>query len=277
MSIAIVEAVPEIANTTRLGARHAEAVLVGSEVSLRSWTGIVCQISLWCSSVGDVVVHVGSHDVFRAVKLHAGSLVVARVDHVGNLLEDIVHPLLPDIPIGFVDGACITTLGATLVWNLTWWNRVVVFGREGRWGRVGEGRGATVVTDLTLFTSKDTVVPVVSVRDVTSVPSKGKTAVGSLVEVLVCTLSVGIAHVVEDSDGELLGVVCGASCGEAQGLGSCGPIAGRDGVVVSGSRLEVLEQDVVEVLAAHGGHGNGTRWSTVIGGGVTCGLGGEIS
>ncbi len=201
---------------------------------------------------------------------------VARIDHVGNPLEDTVHPLLPNVPVSLVDWICITTLGTALIWDLPCRNRVIVLGWEGSWRCVGEGRGTTVVADLTLLASKNTVIPVVSVRDITAMPSKGNTAVHSLVEVLICTLSVGVAHVVEDSDRELLGIACSASCGEFQGLGSGGTIARRDGVIVGGSRLEVLEQDVVKVLAAHGGHGYGTWWSTVIGGGVPCGLGGEF-
>ncbi len=86
----------------------------------------------------------------------------------------------------------------------------------------------------------------------------------------------GVAHVGEDSDGELLDIVCSVSCGEVQDLGSSGTVASRDGVIVRGSRLEILERDVVEVSAAHGGHGYGAWWSTIIGGGITCGLSGEI-
>ena len=104
----------------------------------------------------------------------------------------------------------------------------------GDWGRLegrrGElGRGTVDADGPVGLARQDTGVPIISVRDVTTVPSKGNTAVGSSDQVRVSATSVGISHVVQHGDAERLGVTSSTCSGKAE--------HGRRGSAVACSKL----------------------------------------
>lgn len=173
---------------------------------------------------------------------------VTGQNHVRNLLGNATHPLLPQIPVGLVDNTHITTLGTTLVGDLASRQRLLVLIGD----TAGQLTAGAIVADGPVrLASHDTGGPIISVTDVTTVPGEGSLA-SSLSQVLVGTLGVGVAHIVQDSNAELGGVTSLAGSGETQDLGLGGAIGGRDLVVVGLARLEVGEGDFVEVLAALG-------------------------
>ena len=174
---------------------------------------------------------------------------VSGQNHVGDLLGDVAHPLLPQIPVGLVDDAHVTTLGTTLVGDLALGKRLLVLGGDDTTRQLRAG--AVVADGPGVLAGHDTGGPVISVTDVTAVPGEGGFA-GGLGQVLVSTLGVGVAHVVENSHGELGGVTGLAGSGEAQNLGLGCAIGGGDLVVVGLTRLEVGERDLVEELTALG-------------------------
>lgn len=117
VSKTIVEGVPEVGDTLGLGTRHTETVLVSSVVALGRRAAEVVELG-GGGAVGLVEVEVGGEGVLGVVKLGASSLVVTGKNHVGDLGGDVGHPLLPEIPVGLVDDAHITTTGTTLASNL---------------------------------------------------------------------------------------------------------------------------------------------------------------
>lgn len=115
----VVKRVPEVGDTTTvLSTLHSEAVLERSEVTLGGRAGVVSEVRGLRGRVGLVVVEIGSELVVRTVKLGTSSLVVTGQDHVGDLGGDVVHPLLPQVPVGLVDHGDVTTLRTTLVGHL---------------------------------------------------------------------------------------------------------------------------------------------------------------
>lgn len=266
---AVVERVPEVADTAGLLTGHAETVLVSSEVSMHlsatstktvarclllplgRRAAVISQSSLSSTAVGLVVIQVSSEDVAGAVELGTSSLVVTGQNHVGNLLGDITHPLLPQIPVRLIQDANITTLRATLVGNLALGEGLLVLVGDGT--AAGQSTAGTVVANgPVIFTRQNTRVPVISIADITTVPSESSTLAGSLRQVLVSTVGIGVAHVVQDCHAELLGVTSLLGGLEAQDLGRSGAIGSRDLVVVGGARAKVVERDLVEKLTALG-------------------------
>lgn len=278
----VVERVPEVADTAGLLTGHAETVLVGSEVSMHlsvtftkivAWclllplgrrAAIVSQGILSSTAVGLVVIQISSEDVAGTVELGTSSLVVTGQNHVGNLLGDITHPLLPQIPVGLVQDAHITTLGTPLVGNLALGEGLLVLVGDGT--AAGQSTaGAVVANGPVIFTRQNTRVPVVSIADITTVPSESSTLAGSLGQVLVSTVGIGVAHVVQDSHAELLRVTGLLGGLEAQDFGRGGAIGGRNLVVIGGARAKVVERDLMEELTALGdGLDLGARRSAVV-------------
>jgi len=91
-------------------------------------------------------------------------------------------------------------------------------------------------------------VPVIGIRQITTVPQESNTILNSLVELLVGPLCVGIAHVVQNGNGES-GIVSGStSSGETQDIRNSGTVRRHDPVVVGSVGLESSELDIVEEL-----------------------------
>lgn len=145
VSQSIVEGIPEVAHASRLGARHAETVLVGGKVPLRGRTRVVAQRGLGRAGVGAVEVEVGGELVGAAVKLGAARFVVAREDLVGDLGGDGGHPLLPQVPVVLVDDGEIAPLRTSLVGDLAGGQGDQILGRNGIAAR--ELRRGAVVAD----------------------------------------------------------------------------------------------------------------------------------
>lgn len=99
-------------------------------------------------------------------------------------------------------------------------------------------------------------------------PGKGNAVVNGLGELVESTASVGVAHVVENSDREALLVTSTAGSGELEDIGGSGAVGGLDLVVVGGVLLEAADLDLMEVLGALGDGGLGARRSTVVAGQV---------
>ena len=53
------------------------------------------------------------------------------VDHVRDPVGDVAHPLLPQVPVGLVDGAHVSALGTTLVCDLALGEGRVVLDGDG--------------------------------------------------------------------------------------------------------------------------------------------------
>lgn len=230
---------------------------------------VVSEARISSSGVGLVFVQVGGQNISWAIKLSAGGLVVTGKNHVWHLGGDVVEPLLPEIPVGFVDDAHVTTLWTTLVGDFSRGQRHLVVVRDG--SRAWEGRVGAIVADrpgivASQLARENAGVPIISIRDITAVPGKGDTIfiVNCLDQLLPGTLSVGVTHVVEDRNGEWLLVTSLAGSGEAQDIGGGGAIGGGDLIVVGGIFLQSRDLDFVEELRALGDHDLGARWRTVI-------------
>jgi hypothetical protein len=186
-----------------------------NNIPLRFGAAVVVQSRFGSRRVGLVIVEVGSQGVVASVELGACSLVVTRQNHVRNLGGDGVHPLLPQIPVGLVQNRHITALRSTLVGDLTgrqWC--VEVLSGVGRTTR--KSGGAAVVTDRPgALTGQDTTVPIVGVRNITSMPGKSETILNSVAKVLVSSMSVGVTHVVQHSDSEFRTITRGVCSSEA--------------------------------------------------------------
>lgn len=229
----------------------------GGNVPLRRGAAVVGElVRLGSGAVQAVVVEVRGQDLTRAVKLGAGGLVVARQDHVGHLGRDRGHPLLPEIPVGLVQGRHVAASGRALGGDLALRQRRLVLGRDAA-GQLGAG--AVVADGPAARAGDDAAVPVVGVADVAAVPGKGHTFVNSLVQLLIGTGGVGVAHVVEDADAEALLATGGAGRLEAQDVGGSRAVGGRNLIVVGRIGLQVLDLDVVVVLAALGDGDLGAR------------------
>jgi hypothetical protein len=78
-------------------------------------------------------------------------------------------------------------------------------------------------------------------------------------------MGISVAHIVQDSNAELLGVTGLLGGLKAQDIGRGGTIGSRNLVVVGGACIQVVERDLVEELTALGdGLDLGARWSAVI-------------
>jgi len=110
--------------------------------------------------------------------------------HVRNLGCDIVHPLTPDVFVGLVENARISTERSTKVRDLASRDRDLVV-------RVFVARrqvaaGAVVALVDTFNAADDAEVEVVGVTDVSSVPCERGTRLDSLLEHLVGSLCVDV-------------------------------------------------------------------------------------
>lgn len=188
---------------------------------------------------------------------------VTRHDHIGYFESDIVEPLLPEIPVGFVQDAHVTAHGTTLIRDLASGERNLILGSD---DAARELRAGAIVTDgpIIKIAWEDPRVGVVGVTDVTTVPGKRNTLANGFEELSICTASVGVPHIVQHRDGELGRVTCGTGSGEAQHVRGGGAVSGRNPVVVCGVGFQVGELDFVEVLTALGDDDLGTGWGTVI-------------
>lgn len=187
----------------------------------------------------------------RTVKLGARGFMVTRQDHVGNLESDVVEPLLPQIPVGLIQHAHITTLRATLVGDFARGQGLLVL----LWQRATAGKcrtGAVVADRPVVGTSKYTRVPVIGVTEVTSVPGECSSFSGSLDQLLVCAMSIGVSHIIQYSDAERTRVTGRTASLEAEDLRLGGAIGGRDLVVVGGVGLQTVNAHLVEELTALG-------------------------
>lgn len=162
---------------------------------------------------------------------------------------NIIHPLLPEIPVGFIYYIHVTSLGTTLVGDFTRRERSQVF--FGYRTRPRKSRAGAIVANIPVsLTGKDPRIPIISITEISTVPRKSETVVDRLVEHLVGAVGVGVTHVIQDGHGK--GALCagGAAGGEAEGVGGGGAVGGLDHVVISCVVLEVFQFDVVEELAA---------------------------
>jgi len=137
-----------------------------------------------------------------------------------DLGRDVAHPSLPNIPVGLIDGARVTTKGSSIIGNLAGRqrlvvNRVFVTLRE-------LGTVQAVVTVVVLNTREEAIGEVISVRlyekisktiivilcqlahNVAAVKRKGNSLLLDHVEHLtVGALSIGVTHVVQQDSTEL--------------------------------------------------------------------------
>lgn len=222
-----------------------------AHLPLRRWTAVVGQVGGGAGGVGLIFIQVGGQNVAGTVELGAGGFVVAGQDHVRNLVGDTAtKPLLPQIPVGLVQHAHITTKRTTLVRDLACWKGVVVCRRVVS-GREGSGRAVVADWPVTLA-GQDAGVPVVSVTEITTVPGESDTLVDGVAELSEGALGVGVTHVVEDSHGEGSLVTSSKSGLEAQDWRCCGSIGSRNLVVVGGTGCQSCDGDIVEELTALG-------------------------
>ena len=137
--------------------------MFSEDLPLRWGTAVVVQGRVGCCTVDLVIDEVGGQLVVRSVKLGTSRLVVSRVGHVGDFHGDGVHPVLPQVPIGLVHGAEITTLRSTLVGDLALREGSVVVRVVTRW----DGREGAVVAVLGIRSGqnawKNALEPIISV------------------------------------------------------------------------------------------------------------------
>lgn len=135
---------------------------------------------------------------------------VARQNHIWHLETDVVHPLLPQVPVGLKNHAHVSSLGYTLVWDLA----------------LGQGRfvalwvvtrrqlavGAIIANWPVVFIGQHAIVPVIGVGYTATVPDKADGTVRSGIdELLIRAIGVGVAYVIDNSDTEgLRGAVADA-------------------------------------------------------------------
>jgi hypothetical protein len=176
---------------------------------------------------------------------------VTRNNHVRDLAGDVSHPLLPEVPVGFIQHTHITATRASLVRDFSSGKRGLVLVRD----RTSSGKsraGAVIAHGPVVSAGKDTGVPVIRVTDVTPVPRESSSLRDSLENFTMGAMRVGVAHIVEHSNAEWSPITSGPSRREAQHFGLCGTIGTGDLIVVRGIRLQMLEGDLVEELAALG-------------------------
>lgn len=238
-----------------------------SNLPLRLGTAIVGEFGFGSSRVCLVIVQIGGQDVVRTIKLSTCSLVVTWHDHVRNSGGDLVHPILPQVPVALVQDTHVATLRATLVGDLARRKRSVVLLRNGTvaWEL---GGGTVVAKGPVALARKNTRIPVVCVTDIATVPCESETVIHSFGELLVRTLGICVAHVVQHGDAERTLAASIARSLEAQYLGSGGAVRCRDLVVVGGVRLQVRNLHVVVILAALRHCNLRTWWRTVVTRGV---------
>jgi hypothetical protein len=121
--------------------------------------------------------------------------VVAGKDHIRYLGRNRADPLLPKVPIGFVQDAHIATLRTTLVWDLSLWkgSLVNVWNGPSAW----EFGGSAIIADgPVILARKDARVPVICVTNVTTVPGESNSLVDRPGQLLESACSVGISHVI---------------------------------------------------------------------------------
>jgi hypothetical protein len=97
--------------------------------------------------------------------------VVAGEDHIRYLGSKSVRPLLPEIPIGFVQDTHITAKWASLVGNFSSRKRgkVILVIDNAAWQ---SRRSAIVANRPVRFAGKYSRVPVICVADITAVPGE---------------------------------------------------------------------------------------------------------
>lgn len=130
----------------------------------------------------------------------------------------------------------------------------------------GKSRTGAVVADRPVVsTRKNTRVPVISVTDVTSVPSERSSLIGSLDQLLVCSVSVGVSHVVQHGDAERSRVTGRTTSLETEDIRLGSAVGGRNLVVVGGVRLQTVDANLMEELTALGDRLDlGARGSAVV-------------
>lgn len=248
---AVVERVPKIADAARLCTGHAEAVLIGSVVSLGGRAAVVSQGALGSGRICLVLVEIGGQFVVGPVKLAARSLMVTRQDHVWNFGGQVVGPLLPQVPVGLVEDTHVTTLRSSLIGDLARWQRNQILG--GNRVSAGKlGRSAIVAHRPVILARQDTRRVIIGVRDVATVPSECN-SVGTgrgLEELLVGSTGVGITHVIQHSDGEGFRVTGRTARGEAQDIRSSCAIGRYNLVVVGRVCLQASDLHIMEELTA---------------------------
>lgn len=250
MDEAVVPRVPEVANAAGHVAGHGVAVLVGSEVTLGWRAAVVVELLGRGGGVELVMVEIVSSKVVGVVG-HAARLVVTRGNHVGDLCGDAVHPLLPDIPVGLVEGSGIAATRGASGGLLVLGEGLEEVGLDGTFARgsaVGAGVADTVGTALA---GEEAVVPVVGIGHVTAMSEEVNLAVfNALHHEIVRLAGVGIAHVVQDTEDERGLVASGVSRLERHDFGGCGAVGRLDLVEIGGRGLEAIDSDVVEELIA---------------------------
>jgi hypothetical protein len=101
------------------------------------------------------------------------------------------------------------------------------------------------------------------------VPGESKTILNSVAEVLMSSMSVGVTHIVQDSDSEL-GTITSSMCSlEAQRLGLSSAVGCRNFVPVLGVWLQTSDLYLVEMLTALSDRSKGARRGTCIGVGLS--------
>lgn len=172
---------------------------------------IICR---GASGVGLILVKIFGQLGIGAIELGTRSLVVSWHDHVRNLRGHRIGPLLPQIPVGLVQHTHITTQWSSLAGNFACREGleiVFVIHHAPR-----ELRGGTVVADRPrAFAGQDAGIPIVRVADIATVPDKGNSVGDGLLQFPHRARGVGVAHVVQDGNGERLAVAGCPSGGEA--------------------------------------------------------------
>lgn len=203
---------------------------------LRGRTVPVGKVVVVCSRVvrvvSDVVTKVVGEDVVDII-LGTARFVISRVRVVWYFGGDVAHPSLPNIPVGFVDGARVTTEWTSIIGNLASRKRLVVHRVFITLGELGAVQA--VVAVVVLDTREETVGEIISVRlyekisatnivsicqlayNVTAVKRKGNTLLLDHVEHLaVGALSVSVTHVVQQDSAELSAGASGRGSNKTQ-------------------------------------------------------------
>ena len=126
---------------------------------------------------------------------------VTRQYHVRNFESDIVGPLLPEIPVGFVQNAHVATQRTTLIGDLAGGERNLVLRGDNTARELGAG--AIVADGPIICAGEDPRERVIGVTDVTTMPCESESLVDSFEELRVCPAGISVSHIVQHRDGEL--------------------------------------------------------------------------
>ena len=247
---AIIPGVPHVADSTGLVTRHSITVLVRGEVALGRRAAVVVERLGGFSRVELVMVQVVGGQVVSIVG-NAARLVVTGSNHVWHLGGDVVHPLLPDIPVSLVEGSGITTPRGASSWLLALRQRFKKIRLNG--ASAGGSAIGTVVANAArvILAGQQAVVPVIGVRQITTMGKEVNLVVADgLLHKAVGQTSVGVSHVIQNTKG--VGGLITSSAGslERHDVGGSGAVGSLDLVVVGGGRLEAVDGDIVEELVA---------------------------